>query len=412
MALEHLSLSLEIEPKSSHIRVTGEAIFGGVEDKLAFLLNPCLDITNAEIVTEGVRKSLELQEVRPPEDLFLPAAQYEVTIPEESRNDEELRVHFEYEGKIYRYSFDTSRIRSDFVELALYALWYPIMDFDNHPTFEVKLNSPEDWMWIMNAQEIGKDPHTWRRDTPATDLTLHGRPVSNAIKPEDSSLFWGEPRYLKKLRTLEDDFSKLREILVDWLGEPETTDLRIVLVPRNFGGAYARTGLIVIQDDIADVVPEKASAIIQYWNHEFAHSWFKKTKVNSYHNWVDEAFATYASFLAIEEIYGREEFDAFIEKYRRTIAEEKDLPSINTIERRHEKAHVVYYVYGTLILHEIREKSGIADFMVFMRRFAQRCVEQDVITTDDLTDVLNEVTGEDWSGFINDRISMTPSTLQ
>jgi hypothetical protein len=409
MGLHHLSLKATIEPEISHLHVMGDAIFTGVTDKLEFLLNPCLEVNSLVAVDREKTVVLSTEEKRPPEGLFIPAACYETTIPEGWASSGELRVAIEYEGKLYRYSFDTTHIRKDYVELAIYALWYPIVTFEDRPTFEVELSTPDDWIWIMNAQRM--KGLVWKRDSPATDLALHGRPRQNAINPESSQLFWGEPRNLEDFKPLETEFAKLQETLIGWLGDPGTAELRIVLVPRDFGGGYSRKGLIVVPDGMMESLEGNTESAIQYWGHEFAHAWFNKTSVNDYHNWIDEAFATYSSFLGIESVYGGSAYERYIEKYRKRLAKETDLPPITKTDRKHEKSQVLYYIYGTLILREIDQTIGRDTFLKFMAHFAKMCTMQDRIDTDDLIEALNAVTGKDWRGHIESRISTTPEPL-
>jgi hypothetical protein len=412
LEVSHLDLSATIEPETSHVRVTGDAAFRGVEGKLEFILNPSLEVLKVNALSGKKEIELDTTEVKPPTDLFAPAAKYEVALPEDLKNQEEVEISVEYEGKIYRYIYDTTRVRSSFVELAIYALWYPMVDFGDRPSFTLKLEAPEDWIWISNATLTSSKPLTWDSDGPLTDITLHGRPRSNAISPDESSLFWGEPRYLERVKPLEQKFNSLRETIVSWFGDPPSQDLRIILVPRDFGGGYARNGLIVMQDDAIEELKDNEEAMIEFWGHEYSHSWFKKTTVEDYHNWVDEACATYASLLAIESIYGKELFAERIEKYRKKIEETENLSPIKSTMRQDPNAQTIYYVYGTLILHEIREKIGREKSIEFMSRFARRCAKEEKIVTDDLTETLEQVTNEEWASFIEDRLSMTPRPLR
>ncbi|TFG11696.1 hypothetical protein EU537_11650 [Candidatus Thorarchaeota archaeon] len=411
MNVTHLDLTAEICPDTSHIHVEGDVVFSGFGSRITFILNPSLELIKIEADSNGKQIPLEATEVRPSSDLFVPAAQYEVELSDDLVDEQEIKVHVEYEGRIYRYLFDTSRIRSDFVELAIYAIWYPMVDFSDRPSYILRLHAPSDWIWITNGNQVDERPPTWKAEGHATDITLHGRPKSNAIDSQQSDLFWGEPRNLEQLKPLEKKFKNLQSALVSWLGSPDNESLRIILVPRDFGGGYARKNLIVIQDDVVEELENNEQAIIEYWGHEFAHSWFMKTTVGDYHNWIDEAFATYASLLATEKIYGKTEFDHRIEKYRKRIAEAEDLSSIKSIKRQDPNAQLVYYVYGTLILHAIRELIGREKFIEFMQRFAQKCLEEDNIITDDLIEALETTTGSKWAPFIDEKLSMKPKPL-
>lgn len=410
MHVERLDIDVELRPADSFIQVEGDIILRNLRDNFTFLLNPCLEIESVEVYYDGSKHPLKPVEQRPPRDLFIPSSCYKIELSEEIQNRNELRFRFKYKGTIFRYSFDTSRIQSDYVELAIYALWYPRVSFRDRPSFSVRLSAPSDWIWIMNAGQVDGRPLTWNADDNRTDLTLHGRPDTNAIHPEDSKLFWGSPRNLELYKPLETEFSKIQNQLISWLGEPDSRSLRIILVPRDFGGGYARHGLIVIQDDTVREVDNDVS-IMQYWGHEFSHSWFKRTNVEEYHNWVDEALATYASLLAIEEIYGVEEFNERIEKFRTRLDKQKELPSIKSIERKHPHAQTVYYVYGTLVIHEIREEIGRDMMIDVLRHFAQKCVKQPRIITQDFLDSMNRITGRNWTNHLEERLSEPPRSL-
>ncbi len=410
MKVTHLDLTVEIKPNSSHIHVEGDVVFSDLEDRIRFILNPSLELGSTEVDSGEKRISLKATEVRPSSDLFMPVAQYEIELPDEMDGDQEIEVHFEYEGKIYRYLFDTSRIRPEYVELAIYAIWYPMVDFTDRPSYTLRLHGPADWTWITNGNQVDETPPTWKFEGHATDITLHGRPKSSAISLKQSDLFWGEPRYLQQLKPLEKKFKDLHSTLMTWLGSPANGSLRIILVPRDFGGGYARRNLIVIQDDVVEGLNNNEQAILEYWGHEFAHSWFMKTTVGDYHNWIDEAFATYASLLATETIYGKKEFDKRIEKYRKRIEEAEDLSSIKSIKRQDPNAQLIFYVYGTLVLHAIREEIGREKFIEVMRKFAKKCIEQDNIITDDLIDTIECITKDEWNSLISEWISNEPKS--
>ncbi len=408
--MEHLDIDFEIRPDDSYVQVEGDVTVRGLGESFSFLLNPCLEIDSIQVYRGDSLERIEAVEQRPPQDVFIPSSYYRIELPEDMQNSEELTFRFKYRGRIFRYSFNTSRIQSDYVELAIYSIWYPFCSFRDRPSFEVRLRGPANWTWIMNADKVDDNPLTWRSDDNRTDLTLHGRPINSAIHPEESELFWGSPTNLDLYKPLEAKFSEIQGQLINWLGEPETKELQIILVPRDFGGGYARHGLIVIQENTVTEIESEVS-IMSYWGHEFAHSWFKRTTVEDYHNWVDEALATYASLLAIEEVYGPEAAQERIEKMRKRIEEHEELPSIKSIERSHPHAQLVYYVYGTLIMHQIREEIGKDTMIDVLHNFAQKCLEKKQIVTKDLIGSLNEMTGRHWDQHMEERLTAPPSAL-
>lgn len=412
MPVEHLDLKAYIRPKDSFLKVEGTFDVSEVNDSLEILLNPCLELMTIEIRSEDGWAGVEFTEKRPPEDIFMPVASYRVTIPESHDEGDEITFRTEYRGRLYRYFFNTTRIREDFVELAIYAPWYPMTSFSDRPSYHLELDGPDDWTWIANAPLVSEKPLIWSAETPRTDITLHGRPSENSISAEDSELFWGESRYLEPLLPLEDEFKPFMKLIKEWLGPTDNDKLKIVLVPRDFGGGYSRSGLVVLQDDIAvDMTDSKKKSILKYWAHEYAHFWWKKTTVDEYHNWIDEALAEYTARLACEDVIGEAYFEELIENLRKAIRNEDDLPPIKEIKRQHPKAQTVFYVYGSLIFHEIRQEIGKEKFIDFLHAFAQKEVNSKIITTNDLIDTLDETTDRDWKDYIEDRIMMQPAPI-
>ncbi|TXT57927.1 MAG: hypothetical protein BAJATHORv1_10636 [Candidatus Thorarchaeota archaeon] len=408
--VKHLTIEVAIQPEISHIRVTGKITMTDIEDEVKFLLNPCLEINEIHLISNNERIPVEKVETRPEQDIFIPSTCYEIKIPEEFQGEQEYEFEVDYEGKIYRYSFQTSRIRSDYVELAIYAIWYPMVSFADRPTFSITLQTPKDWIWIMNTSRVSEDPLSWEAGTPRTDLTLHGRPKSNAIRNEDSTLFWGEPRNLELLKPLEKDFYEYQELMKSWFGEASSESLKIILVPRDFGGGYARNGLIVMQDDVSEeYIRDKKDNLLRFWAHELAHSWFCKATVEDYHNWIDEACAEYTSYLASEEILGQEWFSAILDRARKRLKEHDGLSSIKSILRSHPHAQILYYLYGALILHEIREKIGRDTFIQVLERYAQTCLKKTRTTTEDFVKALEDVTEYKLGGLLDKRLSNPPT---
>ncbi|MFO7837524.1 MAG: M1 family aminopeptidase [Candidatus Thorarchaeota archaeon] len=412
MPVKHLDLKADIRPEDSFLHVEGLVVASGFDDTVDLLLNPCFELLNIEYTSDNGFQKLEFTEQRPPDDVFMPAASYEIRIPEELQQQNSIDIRVEYQGRLYRYFFDTSRIREKFIELAIYGLWYPITSFSDRISYRLHLNAPEDWTWIANAPQVSDDLLIWQSKSPRIDITLHGRPAQDAISPDDSDLFWGSPRNLKSLRPLEADFKPFKKLIRNWLGPTDNDDLKIVLVSRDFGGGYSRSGLVVLQDDIGDDITEsKKKSILKYWAHEYAHFWWRKTTVEDYHNWIDEALAEYTARLACENILGEEYFEDSIQGLRDALREEESLPPIKEIRRQHPKAKTVFYVYGALIFHEIREKIGKESFLEFLYSFAQKEIKAEKIITSDLVATLEETTGLEWQDYVDERISMEPRTL-
>jgi hypothetical protein len=72
---------------------------------------------------------------------------------------------------------------------------------------------------------------------------------------------------------------------------------------------------------------------------------------------------------------------------------------------------VVYYVYGTLVINEIGEEIGKDTMIHVLHDFAQKCLREKKIVTQNLIDSLHEVTGRDWTQHMEERLTTSPRAL-
>lgn len=145
--------------------------------------------------------------------------------------------------------------------------------------------------------------------------------------------------------------------------------------------AYARPQLIVLARGIES--NDKTFYLIA---HEAAHLWWlNATDTQSRHNFLNEAFAEYVSYLAIREIYGKQKFQKQIKQVRK---EAQDLPSISRWTPQLNGQ--LMYRKGPHLLHQLHKRVGEEQF----KKFLQILLTQETDTIEDMLLVLKNVTDE------------------
>lgn len=139
--------------------------------------------------------------------------------------------------------------------------------------------------------------------------------------------------------------------------------------------------------------------------HEVAHQWFGDAVTESDWNdiWLSEGFATYFALLFLEHDKGRDAFIAGLKRSRDAVlAAEKRDPKLavihdNVADTRHILNRLVYEK-GGWVLHMLRARVGTDAFWAGIREYYGRYRDKNV-STDDFRRVMEEVSGQDLSGF-------------
>lgn len=412
MEITHLRLEPTINIENKDLVCTGKLEVKNIKKGSFFYLNEKLNISQLYTMIKGNRVNIGFSEGERPEDFFIHTAKkILIDLPSEVelQIDEILDIYLDYSGELRFDDWGTNYITDQAIELALYACWFPIVSLDNRPTFEVRINSPKDFLWKANGEEMKCDEENlfvFRNTRGSNDVTIIGIHESKAIKEE--SIFWGWKADYHMYKKVEDDLRRIKQILKEWYGEPETGNLSVALVPREKGGMYVRGSLIVCQSNLDEsFFTEKKEWLIHSWAHEISHLWFCYTGTETYNNWLDEAMAEFSSLMVCKELYGEEHVTAYLEKIKTKF--EEPLPAIKTIKRSHSDAHTVYYYWGTLVLLDLCDKIGFSQIIKSLKDFSLKSRQKSQIVTEDFIESLNKITGEDWEQYIKEKLEETPT---
>lgn len=279
-----------------------------------------------------------------------------------------MRISFQYKGFLNIVSeYGVNRLSKNWIELGLYTPWFPLAENLDEALFNVKLEIDDEYEVIHSKREgkylIIRQPFV------SPDCTII---ASNSFKSINNKSI--NPKVNVYYTTDQNETSAYQ--IVKWVlvileqyqrfGVVENPELSLVIAPREDGGGYARTGLIVLTP--SDYEDDEDYFI--FIAHELAHLWWNRAKTDSWEDWLNESFAEYSALIALREVFGEKTFNAKIQKY---IQESKGLPPIKNISRRHEEIHKVLYVKGPVILYRLenfitREKFLNLLYKVYLKK--------------------------------------------
>jgi hypothetical protein len=415
----HYDLNCSIVPHRGNIRVKGEVQFPVPQNKALFVLNRGLKLTN---VSQRIADETHPVNLYRTDELEVPRFYngelwaLETTVELENDQDQ-MVIEFEYSGQIHPPKEGSEMpqmgyIKSDFVELACYSAWYPVpLNMETYMSFQVSLESPSDWTWDTNGTHIGTEASdktsvwTWKQTRQVNDLTLVGMLLRTAyIDP--ASFFWGTKTMVGSQKVFDKHIHKLREMLEEWLG-PRGTEapLRFVITPRQQGGAYTRSGMVVVGGGY----PTESSlqnAVLQAMSHEICHDWFCKASPMTFDNWVDEALAEFCSIYIVNDYVNDDFLASRIDKTIDRLEKAGELPAIRTLVRDKDESYAAFYYRGFLLLNEVAESVGVEKFRKVVGNFAKMCTQSESITSEMFLDLIQEKLGkkprlrmEDWLDF-------------
>ena len=394
MKIKNIEMLCQIEPEKGFLEAEVLLSLSDYSDNIQLLLNPDFVWDYIQIKDGDNWQPIVPTERGIPEDAMFKIAKLWEFETQNGVSKEKLILKAKYHGKIQKSNWDLSYISSDFVELAIYGVWYPITLENNRHSFDIKLEAPSNWEWLSNGQLLSKGIKdeiiiwTWKSEETDLDITLLGIPKERMYN-NPKGHFWGPKEFVEEHLFYEKQLLDFKKDLENWLGKPSFEGkFNYAFTPREKGGQYARTNLIVTIRELPkdeDLVPR----VLQGMLHEISHFWWNRTSTNSYHNWLDEALAEYTSSLIVSEKNGGDQWlDDRATRVLKALEKSGETPAIKTITRSHKMAYTVFYYRGFLLFRELHKLMGTINFKKLIADFAEKCTKRNEITTDDFIDTL------------------------
>jgi aminopeptidase N len=142
--------------------------------------------------------------------------------------------------------------------------------------------------------------------------------------------------------------------------------------------------------------------------HESAHEWWGNS-VSCKDNaelWIHESFATYAEALFVEEQYGYENSQAYLNAFK------KQILNIDPIIGKFDVNHIHYdisdmYGKGALVLNTFRHVLNNDTLWFDILRGIQSTFQYQIVTTTDIIYYINSKTGKDYTYFFDQYLRFT-----
>ena len=282
-----------------------------------------------------------------------------ITLDKPVKLGDRVDLCFRYKGHINLVTkYGINRISDRWIELGIYTPWFPVIGTLENALFNISIKIDDGYL-VVNSNKVG-DSFILNQPSPDMDSTIIASNqfyhIENKIHDTDMNVYVIEEAH----KTLAEDISRYSNLILSKyasFGRIDSNSISIVIVPREDGGGYCRSNLIVLtpNDNLND-----ESRYFKYIAHELAHLWWCKSTVNSWEDWLNESFAEYSALLVLRDIFGENEFNKRINIYKE---KSEGLPPIIGIDRGNEKAYEVLYIKGPLLLYELEKRIGQEKFI-------------------------------------------------
>ena len=307
----------------------------------------------------------------------------------------QVSLEIEYSGKLKEIpEFGTSddqkqamddQINSRMVELANYSSWYPQFFVFGRPietTLDVSL--PKGWLAICSGKKLEEHEENSRTVTRwssarDTDILITAAPnyKGKVIPLAEGQIALYYTQLPEPFIDREgDEVAAVMNLFTQGLGSttlPSGT-IKLVFSPKRKGqgrAGIARPGMIVTSEGLMleALAQDPKFSLLQDLAHEIAHFWWNFGTGQG--DWINEAFAEYASAFAVGQIVSEEQFEKALDGYRKEVRDlPADAPPLAKVPFD-GSGFVVRYYKGSLMLESMRQTMGNDAFAAAVREFFQ-----------------------------------------
>lgn len=384
-------LNVKIEPAAGTIAVRGriEVPTETGSKTLKFALHETFAIKRLSVNGKAASFSFHAAQ---PSPIFPATRDVIVTLP--ANTLDKISMEVEYGGKLKvlpefgaapdgQPAMD-DQINARMVELANYSSWYPEFGVYGRPIeSRLEVSLPAGWTAICSGTKL--------------ESVRNGRAVSRWSSPKDLDiLILAAPNYRREITEvsagqIEIYYTRLPKEFVDRegqevgslismmseaLGDPAipSTTVKHVFSPKRKGqgrAGIARPGMIVTSEGrvLEELAKDPKYSLFQDVAHEVAHFWWNFGAGQG--DWINEAFSEYSSAVAVKQVFGQQEFERVLDRYRDEVRDlPADAPPLAKVPFD-GSGFVVRFYKGSLMLETLRQTMGEAEFHNAAREFYQ-----------------------------------------
>lgn len=284
---------------------------------------------------------------------------------------EPLELEWRYSGWIAseRVQLGPDAFHNDWVELDMGSLWVPTPpQLADRFTYQAHVTIPEEYT-VVGPGAKGRQDDTWSfvTETPHLTASLAIAPAMNSTTVDgDIQLTIHNPGEWKETERLAKEIADVLALYVEWFGPLPFAEIQMVLPPdqRARPEGYQRDRYVMLAQAIAP-----GEARLAHAAHELAHFWWSEAPPQGPTNFLNESFAEYGSWLALERLYGEQSFEKRIVEARDA---SRDVGSIH--DWTPQTNGPLVYARGPVLLHELPGRMGDGPFFSLLRDLHDRTV--------------------------------------
>lgn len=304
-----------------------------------------------------------------------------------------LELAFDYAGYLLEpVPWEVNRLTPEWVELGLYAPWFPWDPHSGAFTYQVDLEiNPEYQVVGTGRLSGGKGKWMLSSDEPVTDITVASAPdlrQSRGCSGKASlTVHYTPGENMDGVQAILDDGLWVLDFYQNWFMDAnQERHLDVVVAPRAVGGGYARPGLIMLSE-LSDYQASSGHRLFRWIAHEFGHLWWVGAPTDTWEDWLNESFAEYSALKVMQAKLGQQQLEQTLARMREKSV---GLPAIRGISRTADEAYGVLYAKGALLLWDLEQLIGEEQMNALLRRRLQ----EHVISTNGFIHILSDVAGD------------------
>ena len=304
------------------------------------------------------------------------------------------RIHFIYTSDMSELGISWEGAFTDeWIELAVYSGWYPI--HGGNYSAELKVYIDDEYK-VTGSGTVSEKNGFWEinKSWKSFDIVLMAsKDLKSKVYKENDTRIQIDYTNLSDAgsdSTVNDCKFAFR-LFEENFGIKNDANLKIVMGPARKGGGYSRKHFITMPAN-------DYSLNLSYGNaHEIAHFWWSNAPVNTWEDWLNEAFAEYSALVFMRERFGVNEFSRFINEYKEQTI---DTPPVWGVDRQSQEAYYVLYMKGSLILSDLEQKLGTEQFLSLLNMISDKSIN----STDDLLKLISLKVSEDVSKWLENEL--------
>ncbi len=397
----HYQVDAQIRPASGQFDVAVDMRFipRAPTDTLRFLLHDAFEL---EGLTSSAVDGYSTSPWRLGGEDTLHTKVVTVPLTRTARPDDPVAMAWQYAGRLQSEQIPGiggAVVTPHWTELPIEAMWVPVeASLSKRFTFDATLDLPDGYE-VVSPGALQETADGWRVQSPvpgpdvplvlsdqmqAREGTYGAVPVTvyHGGAPDSVTTFVAE-----SASQILDRYARRFE------GGSETDALRITVAPveRATESSYARTGFIALNHGI-----EPDTSLFGLIAHEAAHLWWTDAaNPMSRHNFLNESFAEYESWLALRAEYGDAVFEDRVASARKRA---QQAPRFS--EWTPCMDGLLSYNKGPVLLHQLHQRIGDDDFQSFVAALQRG----DVGTLGGMIATLETVTSAETAQWFEDKL--------